>query len=87
MYAINAMGSTCIAVCDPEDAETVSQADVVSPVYGKFDEILSPILYCVPAELFAFHFAIANNLTMLGFDNPKIKEVNFKQIFGSDILR
>lgn len=87
MYAVKEMQSTCIAVCDPDDTDTATMADIVAPVYGKFDEILSPIMYCVPAEIFAFHFAVANNLVMLGFDNPKIKEVNFKQIFSSDILR
>jgi len=87
MYAIKAMGSKCIAICDPEDALTVAEADIVAPVYGSVDEILSPILYCVPAEVFAFHHAVHHNLAMLGFDNPKIKEVNWRQIFDSKILR
>ena len=87
MYAVKAMGSKCIAICDPEDALTVAEADIVAPVYGAIDEVLSPILYCVPAEIFAFHHALHNNLAMLGFDNPKIKEVNWRQIFDSKILR
>ncbi len=87
MYAIKAMGSTCVAICEPGDQETSALADLVAPVYGTADEILSPLLCCIPAELFAFHLAIANNTVMLGFDNPKIKEVNFRQIFHSHILR
>ncbi len=87
MYAIKAMGSKCIAICDPEDVLTSSEADFVAPVYGDVDEILSPILYCVPTEVFAFHNAVHHNLAMLGFDDPKIKEVNWRQIFDSKILR
>ena len=87
MYAVRAMSSTCVAVCHPEDAVTRTEADFCAPVYGEVDELLSPILYCIPAELLAFHLALANNTVMLGFDNPKIKEVNFRQIFGSRIHR
>jgi glucosamine--fructose-6-phosphate aminotransferase (isomerizing) len=87
MYAINQMESTCIALCDPDDKETADLADVVAPVYGKADELLTPILYCVPAEIFGFQFAVHNNLTMLGFDNKKVKDVNWKQIFESKIQR
>jgi len=86
MYAIRAMGSTCVAVCHPEDTETQSLADVIVPVFGNSDEILSPLSYCIPGELYAFFLATLNNVTMLGFDNPQIKEVNFRQIFGSKIL-
>jgi glutamine---fructose-6-phosphate transaminase (isomerizing) len=87
IYAINEMESTSIAICDPDDKETADKADVIAPVFGKPDEILSPILYCVPAEIFAFHFAVHNKLTMLGFDDKKIKDVNWKQIFESEITR
>lgn len=87
MYAIKAMGSKCVVVCDPDDKVSAAEGDVVAPVFGKFDELLSPILYCVPAELYAFFFALSKDIKMLGFDNPMIKEVNFKQIFGSEILR
>ncbi len=87
IYAINQMESTSIAICDPDDKETTDLVDVVAPVFGKADELLSPILYCVPAEIFAFHFAVHNNLSMLGFDDKKVKDVNWKQIFESEITR
>jgi hypothetical protein len=86
MYAIREMGSTCVAVCHPDDKETQSLADVTVPVYGSTSEILSPLSYCITGELYAFFLATLNNVTMLGFDNPHIKEVNFRQIFGSKIL-
>jgi len=87
MYAIKEMGSKCVAVCGIDDQETINLADLAVPVVGDFDELLSPIVYCIPGEIFGFHFAVVNNLKMLGFDNPKIKEVNFRQIFGSEIIR
>jgi glucosamine--fructose-6-phosphate aminotransferase (isomerizing) len=87
IYAVKAMGSTCVIACDPEDTGTSALADIVLPVAGSSDEILSPILYCIPTELLAFHLALVNDTVMLGFDNPKIKEVNFRQIFNSSILR
>jgi len=87
IYAVKAMGSKCVVICGADDDTTASLADVVIPVQSNCDELLSPILYCVPAELFAFFFAVSKNLKMLGFDDPKVKEVNFRQIFGSEIVR
>lgn len=87
MYAIKEMGSKCVAICSIDDQETGSDADIVAPIIGDFDELLSPIVYCVPGEIFAFQVAVENDLKMLGFDNPKVKEVNFKQIFGSEVER
>ncbi len=87
MYAIKAMKSKCIAICHAEDELIKGETDVIAPVFGEVDEVLSPILYCVPAELFAFHNAVHHNLAMLGFDDPKVKEVNWRQIFDSKIKR
>lgn len=86
LWAVNEMKSTSVAICAAEDAETAKLAKVVAPVYGGQDEALSPLSYCIPGELFAFYFAATKNLTMLGFDNPHIKEVNFQQIFHSQIV-
>jgi len=87
MVAIKAMESKCVVMCHPKDKKTAALADIAVPVFGDIDEIISPILYCIPAEIFAFHHALQHNLAMLGFDNPKIKEVNWQQIFDSEILR
>ena len=86
LWAVNEMKSTSIAICDANDSETARQAKVTAPVYGGQDEALSPLSYCIPGELFAFYFAATKNLTMLGFDNPHLKEVNFQQIFHSQIV-
>lgn len=86
LWAANEMGSTTVAVCDAGDAETAALAKVHAPVYGSGDETLSPLAYCIPTELFALFFAMSKNLTMLGFDNPHVKEVNFQQVFNSQIV-
>jgi hypothetical protein len=49
------------------------------------EEELTPIAYSVPLELFAYYFASSKGLTMLGFDDSSRMEVNFRQIFGSQL--
>lgn len=85
LWAANEMGSTTVAICDARDAETADIAKVTVPVYGGMDEALSPLCYCIPGELFAFFYAASKNLTMMGFNDPHVKEVNFRQIFNSRI--
>lgn len=86
LWAVNQMGSTSVAICDAQDKETIELAKVAVPIYSGNDEILSPLTYCVPGELFAFYYAVSKELKMLGFDNPHVKEVNFQQIFHSRIV-
>lgn len=86
LWAINQMGSTSVAICDVNDTATAQLGKVVCPVYSGADEALSPLSYCIPGELVAFYYAATKNLTMLGFDNPRIKEVNFQQIFNSQLI-
>jgi glucosamine--fructose-6-phosphate aminotransferase (isomerizing) len=84
--AVRAMGSYAIAVCEADDHATQALADLALPVFGQPDEVLSPLLYCLSAEVFALHFAIAHNRTMLGFDDEHRKQINFRQIFDSQIV-
>ena len=86
LWAANQMNSTSVAICGADDAETAKLGKVAVRVYGGGDEALSPLSYCIPGELFAFYYAATKNLTMLGFDNPHIKAVNFQQIFNSQIV-
>jgi glucosamine--fructose-6-phosphate aminotransferase (isomerizing) len=79
--AAREIGATAIAVCAP-DAPAAAAADLVLPVAGNPGESLSPLTYCIPLELFAYHFASSKGLTMLGFDDERRKELNFRQIFG-----
>lgn len=87
IWAANEMGSTTVAICDAQDVETAGLARVAVPMYGGADEALSPLTYCIPGELFAFFYAVKHNRTMLGFDDAHVKEVNFQQIFNSQIVR
>lgn len=86
LRAVRDMHGTSIAICSPDDADTMRLADYIFPVPGSLDEALTPISYCVPLELFAYHFASSKGLTMLGFDDSSRMEVNFRQIFGSEIV-
>jgi glutamine---fructose-6-phosphate transaminase (isomerizing) len=81
--AARAMGAVAVAVCPP-GTEAAAAADVVLPVAGDPPEELSPFAYCVPLELLAYHFASSKGLTMLGFDDERRRDVNFRQIFGAD---
>jgi glutamine---fructose-6-phosphate transaminase (isomerizing) len=85
LQAIRDVGGTAIAVCEPGDPVTTALADHVMPVAGIGDEALSPLACCVPLELLAYHYATSKGATMLGFDDPRRMEVNFRQIFGSQI--
>jgi glucosamine--fructose-6-phosphate aminotransferase (isomerizing) len=83
LQAARAMGATAVAVCPP-GSEAAAAADLVLPVAGDSPEELSPFAYCVPLELFAYHFASSKGLTMLGFDDEHRRQVNFRQIFGAE---
>ena len=74
-------GATAVAVCPP-DAPAAAAADHVLPVVDTGDELLSPLTYCVPLELLAYHFASAKGHVMLGFDQEWRRRLNFRQIFG-----
>jgi len=79
--AAREIGATAVSVCPP-DAAAATAADLVLPVSGDATEELSPLTYCIPLELLAYHYASQRGLTMLGFDDEHRKELNFRQIFG-----
>lgn len=85
LRAVRDVGGTAVAVCAENDQTTAAMADVVFPVHGHIDELLSPLLYCVAGELIAYHFAVRKGTVMLGFDDEHRKQVNFRQIFDSEI--
>jgi glucosamine--fructose-6-phosphate aminotransferase (isomerizing) len=81
LAAARATGATAVAV-SPPNAPAASEADHVLPVAGDTPEELSPLTYCIPLELFAYHFASSKGLVMLGFDEEWRRQLNFRQIFG-----
>ena len=86
LQTVKDTGSKLVLICDVGDEETAALADSnVLRIYGSEDELLSPLLYCIPAELFAYFFAVPKNLSMLGFASQKVKDVNFRTIYKSSI--
>lgn len=85
LRAISDVGGTSVVVCDVEDQETAAMADHAFPVYGSPHELVSPLLYGIPAQLLAYHVGLRSGRTMLGFDDQHRKDVNMRQILRSDI--
>jgi glucosamine--fructose-6-phosphate aminotransferase (isomerizing) len=85
LQAVRDVGGAAAVICAAGDAETAALADLVLRVPATVDETLSPVPYCIPLELFAYHYAVSKGKTMLGFDDSRRMEVNFRQIFGSQI--
>ena len=85
LRAVRDIGGTAIAICSDKDSTTAELADHVFAIPGLDDEVLSPIACCVPVEMLAYEYAIAQGATMLGFNDPKRMEVNFRQIFASQM--
>ncbi len=85
-WAAKQVGAKTIAICDHADVETARHADAAVKIFGGGEEVLSPLLYCIPGELFAYSFAATKDLPALGIDNPNIRQVNFQQIFSSHMI-
>jgi glutamine---fructose-6-phosphate transaminase (isomerizing) len=85
LRAVRDVGGTSVAICDASDADTASLADAVLPIAKTADELLSPLVTPIPLELVALAFAQRLGRTMLGFDDSRRREVNFRQIFDSSI--
>jgi glutamine---fructose-6-phosphate transaminase (isomerizing) len=86
LAAIRDVGGQAIAICDPGDTATAALADAVLPIHLPGDELLSPLVTPIPLELVALAFAQRLGRTMLGFDDDRRREINFRQIFGSAVL-
>lgn len=86
IQAAKDMGASVVAIGSESDKELKQLVDLVFPIKGETVESLTPFIYCIPFELFACYLADARNRAFFGFDNPKRKEVNFKQIFNSESI-
>jgi glucosamine--fructose-6-phosphate aminotransferase (isomerizing) len=85
--AMKTLGATVIAICDGDDRELLALVDDAMPVKGKMLEEFTPLAYVVPGQLFAF-----SSLHLRGqppipppLDFQKLMEINFQQIYQSDI--
>ncbi len=81
------MGATVVAVADSEDLEAVAGSDVLMPIVGDLPEELSPLAYIVPGMLFAtaMHQLTGRPPFPGVFTEDKMMEVNFRQIFHSQL--
>jgi glucosamine--fructose-6-phosphate aminotransferase (isomerizing) len=77
LEAARKVGATTVAV-----SPSPVPADLALPVAAGTPEELSPLTYCVPLELLAYHYASSRGLTMLGFDDESRRSLNYHQIFG-----
>jgi len=51
--SVRAVGGTTIVVTSPSEAALVAEADVLFPVADDIDEMLTPLAYALPLEMFA----------------------------------
>lgn len=81
------MGATVIAVADSTDSDAANAADVVMPIVGDVSEEYSPLVYIVPGMLFAtaMHILTGRPPFTADFSEDKMMEVNFRQIFHSQL--
>ena len=83
MKAAHDMGAEVIAICASSDTEISQYADSTFLIQGEIREELTPFVYCIPFELLSCYLSDVRHSFFLGFDDPKRREVNFRQIFNS----
>ncbi|MCS7368092.1 MAG: SIS domain-containing protein, partial [archaeon YNP-WB-062] len=59
---MKARGAEVIALCEEDDGEIIGLADHHIPMPKGIPDILSPIPYIVPLQLFAYHVAVERGL-------------------------
>ncbi len=85
MQGAKDMGAYVVAICDKDDAQTASLADLCFPMPGELQEEFSPLTYCVPGELFAVHLCAALDKPAFAFISEKQYEVNYRQVKKSHL--
>ncbi len=83
MQGAKDMGAKVVAICDPDDKETQSLADLHFPVLGKLPEEFTPLTYCVPGELFATYLSDAWGKPASQWISEAQHTVNMRQIAHS----
>ncbi len=80
------MGATRAVVTDAAGTAVRAQADVLLPVAGQTREVFSPMVYCVPGELFATYLAQARGRQAFEFDSETQYVMNMVTIQESQIF-
>jgi hypothetical protein len=76
-----------VAVCDANDKEILEMVDEAMPIQGQLKEEFTPLAYVVPGQLFAFSTLHVRGQPPIPppLDFQKLMEVNFKQIYQSNV--
>lgn len=81
-------GAIVIGICDSEDADMRDAVDVAMPVMGSVPEEFSPLAYVIPQMLVAtaLHQLRGRPPFTSAFNQDNMMQVNFRQIFHSQIV-
>ena len=74
-----------VAIREVGGRAPAAAADLAIGLPVGMNELLSPLVYAVPFQLLGYHVAQHRRTVMLGFDDDRRREVNFRQILGSPI--
>lgn len=79
------MGAHVIAIGSAADKDLEPYADIIFDIPGQLPESLTPFVYDIPFQFVSCWLADAWKLAFMGFDDLKRREVNFRQIFNSNV--
>lgn len=87
--AIRDVGGTSLILGaqDDREAQAAGTYFVGLPTTSPDEEMLTPLIYGVPLQVLSMLYAKRAGATMLGFDDPVRMQVNFRQIFGSQLQK
>lgn len=86
LHTTQTMGACGVVITDESNPQLAEAADVTLPVAGSVSEALSPLVYCVPGQLFATHLASARGRLAFEFDSPLQYEMNMRTIQESQLI-
>ena len=86
LHTTRTMGGTGVVITDQNNTKLTEAADVTLPVGGSVSEALSPLVYCVPGQLFATYLAKSRGRLAFEFDSPLQYEMNMRTIQESQLI-
>lgn len=86
LHTTQTMGGCGVVVTDESNPDLSEAADVTLPVAGSVSEELSPLVYCVPGQLFATCLARSRGRLAFEFDSPLQYEMNMSTIQESQLV-
>lgn len=86
LHTTKTMGGWGVVITDETNPDLAEAADVTLPVAGSVSEELSPLVYCVPGQLFATCLARSRGRLAFEFDSPLQYEMNMRTIQESQLV-